>query len=115
MPNHTSDQHPWFKRSVNREGNYTNYYVWRNATYANNGTRILPNNWVSLAMRSSVIPVYGGEKVSIIFQIIIFFPFILGKRIHGFGMGMERTETAVLSASVFGKATGFKRQRRKRP
>lgn len=48
MPNHSSDEHPWFKKSVNREGNYTNYYVWRNASLTENNTRTVPNNWVRL-------------------------------------------------------------------
>lgn len=29
VPNHSSDQHPWFLNSVKSEGNYTNYYVWK--------------------------------------------------------------------------------------
>jgi len=29
IPNHSSDQHPWFVKSVNKEANYTNYYVWK--------------------------------------------------------------------------------------
>ncbi|CAH0393041.1 unnamed protein product [Bemisia tabaci] len=46
VPNHTSDQHDWFVRSVAREDPYTNYYVWVDAKYVN-GTRSPPNNWLS--------------------------------------------------------------------
>jgi oligo-1,6-glucosidase len=37
--NHTSDQHVWFRRSRRREGEYSDYYVWRDATDG------YPNNW----------------------------------------------------------------------
>lgn len=42
VPNHTSDEHEWFVKSLNNEGDYRDYYVWRNGV--NGGT---PNNWVS--------------------------------------------------------------------
>ena len=41
VPNHSSDQHEWFKKSVKKEEPYTDYYVWR-AGRGNNP----PNNWV---------------------------------------------------------------------
>ncbi|XP_052892698.1 maltase A1-like [Anopheles moucheti] len=44
VPNHTSDEHEWFVKSVNNEGDYRDYYVWRNAG-TNQGT---PNNWQSV-------------------------------------------------------------------
>lgn len=44
VPNHTSDQHKWFKKSVKREGDYTDFYVW--ADGKENNTQP-PNNWVS--------------------------------------------------------------------
>jgi len=37
--NHTSDQHVWFRRSRRREGEYADYYIWRDATDG------YPNNW----------------------------------------------------------------------
>ncbi|XP_050079089.1 uncharacterized protein LOC126565930 [Anopheles maculipalpis] len=43
VPNHTSDEHEWFIKSVNNEGNYRDYYVWRNGV--GTGT---PNNWQSV-------------------------------------------------------------------
>lgn len=48
-PNHSSDQHPWFLRSINKEEPYTSFYVWADGK-VNTGSRTLipPNNWVSL-------------------------------------------------------------------
>lgn len=50
-PNHSSVEHKWFKESVARNGNYSDYYVWRNAK-SENGVRSPPNNWLN---------VYGGS------------------------------------------------------
>lgn len=47
VPNHSSDQHEWFLKSVNREGNYTDYYIWKDPLgFDENGDPIPPNNWV---------------------------------------------------------------------
>ncbi|XP_044726881.1 maltase A3-like [Chrysoperla carnea] len=46
VPNHSSDKHEWFKKSVKRIDPYTNYYVWADAKIVN-GTRQPPNNWNS--------------------------------------------------------------------
>lgn len=48
-PNHSSLQHPWFKRSVEREDPYTSYYVWADGITSPDGKerRSPPNNWVS--------------------------------------------------------------------
>lgn len=42
VPNHSSDQHEWFLKSVRREDPFTDYYVWRDGVP---GTP--PTNWVS--------------------------------------------------------------------
>lgn len=44
VPNHTSDEHSWFKQSVNNATKYANYYIWVNET----GNMQPPNNWVSV-------------------------------------------------------------------
>lgn len=53
VPNHTSDQCEWFRRSVAREHPYTDYYVWQDGRVDPNGNgtaRLPPNNWVSLSV-----------------------------------------------------------------
>ena len=47
VPNHSSDLHDWFNKSVHRVEPYTDYYVWRDANGTDaNGKPIPPNNWV---------------------------------------------------------------------
>ncbi|XP_076761946.1 alpha-glucosidase [Xylocopa sonorina] len=46
VPNHSSHQHPWFKKSIQRIKPYDEYYVWRDARIVN-GSRQPPNNWLS--------------------------------------------------------------------
>ncbi|XP_065207098.1 maltase 1-like [Planococcus citri] len=48
VPNHTSDQHPWFKKSVKKIKPYDEYYVWHNPKGWDKNTPIPPNNWRSL-------------------------------------------------------------------
>ncbi|XP_045612300.1 maltase A3 isoform X2 [Procambarus clarkii] len=49
VPNHSSDQHEWFRKSVAREDPYTNYYIWADSKGVDdNGTHIPPNNWLSV-------------------------------------------------------------------
>ncbi|XP_065314832.1 alpha-glucosidase-like [Gordionus sp. m RMFG-2023] len=48
VPNHTSDQHPWFQKSLKREDPYTDYYVWRDGDKDK-----IPNNWLSVFGRTS--------------------------------------------------------------
>ncbi|KAH9488325.1 Maltase 1 [Bulinus truncatus] len=45
---YSSDQHDWFVKSVRREGKYSNYYVWSDGKLLENGTRLTPNNWLSI-------------------------------------------------------------------
>ena len=49
VPNHSSDQHDWFKKSVRKEKPYTNYYVWVDPKGFNETTNepIAPSNWVT--------------------------------------------------------------------
>ncbi|XP_050545176.1 maltase 2-like [Daktulosphaira vitifoliae] len=47
VPNHSSDEHEWFKKSIKRIDPYTNYYIWKDGKADENGNRIPPNNWRS--------------------------------------------------------------------
>ncbi|XP_043269070.1 alpha-glucosidase-like [Venturia canescens] len=51
IPNHSSDQHPWFQKSIQKIKPYDDYYIWQDAKLVN-GTKEPPNNWLS---------VYGGS------------------------------------------------------
>ncbi|XP_055844470.1 maltase A2-like [Episyrphus balteatus] len=47
VPNHSSDQCEWFKKSVNREDGYDDYYVWADGKDdpKNPGKKLPPSNW----------------------------------------------------------------------
>ncbi|XP_025411860.1 maltase 2-like isoform X2 [Sipha flava] len=53
VPNHSSDEHEWFKKSEQKIDPYTNYYVWKDAKIDENGLKIPPNNWQSLFSNSA--------------------------------------------------------------
>lgn len=50
VPNHSSDENDWFKRSARREKYFKDFYIWhpgfKDAQNASN--RLPPNNWVSV-------------------------------------------------------------------
>nr|XP_018898882.1 PREDICTED: alpha-glucosidase-like [Bemisia tabaci] len=49
VPNHTSDESEWFKKSVNREDPYKDFYVWKDPKgYDADNRPIPPNNWLSV-------------------------------------------------------------------
>jgi alpha-glucosidase len=49
VPNHSSNEHEFFKKSENREPGYENYYIWHpGKTDPITGKQIPPNNWVSV-------------------------------------------------------------------
>ena len=48
VPNHSSDEHEWFKKSVAMEKPYSDYYVWLDPKgLDDSGNPIPPNNWVN--------------------------------------------------------------------
>ena len=49
VPNHTSDDHEWFQKSLKGIKPYDNYYVWHPGR-VENGIRKPPNNWVSVIL-----------------------------------------------------------------
>lgn len=44
VPNHSSDEHEWFIKSVDRIDPYTDYYVWLDGE----APGVPPTNWVYL-------------------------------------------------------------------
>lgn len=48
VPNHSSDKHEWFEKSVKREMPYDNFYTWRDPVFDEDNNRHPPNNWVSV-------------------------------------------------------------------
>ncbi|XP_046401864.1 maltase 1-like [Ischnura elegans] len=49
VPNHTSNKHMWFQKSINRTDPYTDYYIWvAPSKYDAEGKPLPPNNWMSL-------------------------------------------------------------------
>ncbi|QCC48595.1 glycoside hydrolase family 13 protein [Halobellus limi] len=48
VPNHTSTDHEWFQRSrSDPDGEYGDYYIWRDGDTDANGDPVPPNNWES--------------------------------------------------------------------
>lgn len=53
VPNHSSDEHEWFRQSVAGVGEYRDFYVWKDGKKDAQGKRIPPNNWVIDEIRSN--------------------------------------------------------------
>ena len=49
VPNHSSDEHEWFNKSLSGDPKYDDYYVWKNASGfdGETGEPLPPNNWGS--------------------------------------------------------------------
>ena len=46
VPNHTSDEHPWFKSSrQSKQGEYSDWYIWKDPKGYEDGQPMPPNNW----------------------------------------------------------------------
>lgn len=46
VPNHSSDQHEWFQKSVKGDAEYKDFYIWKDGRGI--GKLNPPNNWVSI-------------------------------------------------------------------
>lgn len=53
VPNHTSDQHEYFKKSVQKDETYKDFYVWHPGVHGPNNTKVPPSNWISVFRGSS--------------------------------------------------------------
>jgi len=53
VPNHSSDQHEWFQKSLKNEWPYSDYYVWADPIGWEENVPIPPNNWLSKVRTSA--------------------------------------------------------------
>lgn len=55
VPNHSSDENEWFKKSVNRDVGYEDFYVWHDGypDPNNSSNRLPPSNWLSAFRKSA--------------------------------------------------------------
>lgn len=96
-PSHTSTEHPWFKRSIEREEPFSSYYVWADAKITTDGKRTPPNNWVSY--------IYFQAKIALYLCSISIIRIILAKCTWRISMGMERTKRTILPSSFQNNTT----------
>ena len=95
VPNHSSDLHEWFNKSINRVEPYTDYYMWKDANGTDaNGKPIPPNNWVRIALSTNTYKYYECFGFTTLITVR------KGKRFWRFRLGMERSTPAVLLASI---------------
>lgn len=47
VPNHTSNEHEWFLKSIKKDPEYKDFYIWHPGHIVN-GTRQPPSNWLSI-------------------------------------------------------------------
>ncbi|XP_058791296.1 maltase 1-like [Phymastichus coffea] len=47
VPNHSSDEHEWFKKSIDRVKPYDDFYIWKDGKKDAKNKTIPPNNWLS--------------------------------------------------------------------
>lgn len=55
VPNHSSDENEWFRKSVKRDTKFENFYIWHPGVVdpKNSSSRLPPNNWVSVFTKSA--------------------------------------------------------------
>ena len=86
MPNHTSDQHEWFKKSVAKERGFEDFYVWHDGYPSVNGGRPKPpNNWVRFFTCSLQFPF----DLNLFMHDFVIFSNLLSATKHGRGMTNE--------------------------
>jgi alpha-glucosidase len=48
VPNHSSDEHEWFKKSERRDPGYEDYFIWSDGKHDNvSNSLVYPSNWIS--------------------------------------------------------------------
>ncbi|KMQ87696.1 alpha-glucosidase [Lasius niger] len=63
VPNHSSDQHEWFQKSLKSIEPYTDYYVWHKGNVLPNGTVTKPNNWNDIV--ENIAACFDREKLNV--------------------------------------------------
>ncbi|XP_025200270.1 maltase A1-like [Melanaphis sacchari] len=48
VPNHTSDEHEWFQKSIKKIEPFTDYYVWKDPIIDIHGNKTPPSNWLGV-------------------------------------------------------------------
>lgn len=99
IPNHTSDQHPWFNLSRTRDPHYQDYYIWADC----NQTAARPNNWVSA--RVCLVFFFMGSSSNTPFP-----THSPGQRVRELIMDLRRRARAMLPAPVLQGAARFESQ-----
>lgn len=64
VPNHSSDEHEWFQRSIKGEVPYANYYIWNpGKVNPNNSSEMLPpSNWQSIGYAPGTAWTWNSER-----------------------------------------------------
>ena len=80
VPNHSSDECEWFKKSVKREAGYEDFYVWHDGKQdpLNSNKRLPPSNWVCDFISFLGLFVYTFQ--------IFFFRFLYLAALNGLGV-----------------------------
>lgn len=65
VPNHSSDEHEWFVKSVQRIDPYTDYYVWLDG----DAPGVPPTNWASLLSNEHICSEIMNANYSIVERI----------------------------------------------
>ncbi|XP_058791295.1 maltase 1-like [Phymastichus coffea] len=53
VPNHSSDEHEWFKKSIDRVKPYDDFYIWKDGKKDAKNKTVPPNNWLSVFGKSA--------------------------------------------------------------
>lgn len=92
VPNHSSDEHEWFIKSVNRIDPYTDYYVWLDG----DAPGVPPTNWVSFHIVSLTLIELDSKRHLRQFLIIV-------ERFRWTSVDIQRTTWSMVSSSVCSK------------
>jgi glycosidase len=98
VPNHSSNQHEWFAKSLKKEEPYSDYYVWakpkNHAQVAAKGAKPEPpNNWVITSPTKKNKSTLNCDDLCHYFD-------LLDQRFWRVSLGIQRGEKGILLASI---------------